>query len=61
MPDKGRHDKIGYMWLDPMTWEITKNKDMIGNMPYSELYDPYAVNNVISQNLSIQITRLETI
>ena len=30
MPDKGRKDKIGYMWLDRKFWNITKPKDMIG-------------------------------
>ena len=35
MPDKGRHDKIGYMWLDPRTWTISKKKDMIGRLTVS--------------------------
>mmetsp|Transcript_30287 Transcript_30287/g.41672 ORF Transcript_30287/g.41672 Transcript_30287/m.41672 type:complete len:382 (+) Transcript_30287:32-1177(+) len=29
MPDKGRHDKMGYMWLNFSTWEVIKKKDMI--------------------------------
>jgi hypothetical protein len=30
LPDKGRHDKIGYMWMDSRTWKSTKNTDLVG-------------------------------
>ena len=30
LPDKGRHDKMGYMWMDSLTWKIIKNKDLVG-------------------------------
>eukprot|EP01035_Chromulina_nebulosa_P016149 gene16149-21402_t len=29
MPDKGKHSKMGYMWMDVRTWKATKGKDMI--------------------------------
>lgn len=38
MPDKGRRDKIGYMWLDFPGLNIIKNKDMIGELLFEYLH-----------------------
>lgn len=36
MPDKHKQDKIGYMWLDFPSFNIIKNKDMIGTINIHE-------------------------
>lgn len=46
MPDKGKRDKVGYLWLNRTTMEPTKNKDMIGKKNILSNFNVIGVESV---------------
>lgn len=58
MPDKGRRDKIGYMWLDFPGLNIIKPKDMIGkNDTSDDLHSMIVFRFILAEHVSPGVFR----